>query len=206
VGLALLGARAAYRHFFSPYARVKRELGGLPIDAIDPTLKGMVHIAGTIRARADTLLAPLSHRRCVAYELEIHVLESRGWKRLIIRRDALAFALGDGDRWALIDPHANFDLGLRDETRGSNRWYSRARPEHLGRLRAMLAQMGVEIDEWLGLERSFRFREGVLEPGESAAVRGLVASEKPDDPALAVVLRGTPQDLLLIADLPLTAD
>jgi hypothetical protein len=60
--------------------------------------------------------------------------------------------------------------------------------------------MGIEIYEWLGSERTFRFRESVLVAGDQAAVRGVVAEDGPDDPSVLVVLRGTPQDLLLIAD------
>jgi hypothetical protein len=200
VAAALLGARAAYRHFFSPYARMERELKDVPVDGIGPGLSGLVHIQGQVRARGRTLVAPLSQRVCVAYELELHVLEGRGWKRVIIRRDAVPFDLGAGLAWALIDPHANFQLGLRDEIRSSNRWYSRAPAIHLERLRVMLGSMGVEIGDWFGLERSFRFREGVLEPGEPAAVQGLVAADRPTDLALVMALRGTPEDLLLIAD------
>jgi hypothetical protein len=203
VALALLGARTAYRHLFSPYARARRELAKVPVDAITPQLQGHVHIAGEVRPYAGTLTAPLSQISCVAYELELHVGQGRGWKQLLVRRDALPFTLGQGNAWALIEPHANFELGLRDDLQGSNRWYSSADPEHLWRLRGMLGSMGVELYEWLGIERSFRFRESVLEAGDRAAVQGLVAAaDRPTDPSLAVVLRGTPQDIMLIADAP----
>lgn len=198
----MAAGRAVYLHFFSPYQRMRRELAGIPIQSISPELAGMVHLVGKVRALAAPLTAPLSQRPCVAYELELQVLEGRGWKRLIIRRDAVAFTLTDAQGTALVQPHANFELGLRDDLEGSNRWYSRSRPEHLGRLRTLLQSMGVEVDGWLGLERSFRFREGVLEPGESAAVQGLVVTDPAGADPRGPLVRGVPHTLLLIADLP----
>jgi hypothetical protein len=119
------------------------------------------------------------------------------WERLITRHDARPFLLADEGGQVLIDPRANFRSALQLERHGSSRWYDSADQETLGQLRALVLSAGVETDGPFGVERALRYRQSLLQLGQSAAVRGQVA-----EPDGGLVIRGTAEEMLLIVARP----
>jgi hypothetical protein len=179
--LALLAGIAFCMWWFSAFQRTLRGLRRAPEVAVANAYDGMiVRIRGTIVAHGETLVAPLSGRACVHYDVHVEERVSTGksstWRTMFRESDERPFVVEDETgraivrglplRTAVVVDHHQRSGFLSDATPG---------------LLALLARHGRDSTNFLGLNRTIRYREGALEPGEQVAVLGLARWE--DDPA-----------------------
>ncbi len=165
-------------------------------------------LAGVVTSDA-TLRAPLTGRPCVAYvarvEEKIARGDTKGWVERIHEVKGLPFTIDDGTGRALIDPgQATMLLQMDAATRSGV--LDSATPVEA----SFLARHGLDSQGWL-LNKTFRYTEGVIEPGERVAILGRGAREP--DPSTAadeagyrsalstrVRIAGTPDEPVLVTD------
>jgi len=137
-------------------------------------------VVGAVRP-GETLTAPLSGRTCVLYEAIVEEQRSNGktshWHQVIREVRGVPFAIEDGSGHALVDPtHAQL-LIEKDSTSRSGSFDDATEVEA-----SFLARHGISSKGWF-FNKAMRYREGVLEVGETVAVVGLAVREPDPDGA-----------------------
>lgn len=135
-----------------------------------------VKVTGRVLRSDRALLAPVSKRSCVAWQVRVDELRHRGrsrhWETIIEEHDGVDFALDEGSAVARVEVgrsghHAQLALGFDHHTRAG------LMTDASEELRAFLQSRGFEATGMLGFNRSFRYSEGVIEEGERIAVLGV---------------------------------
>lgn len=200
VGLARLG----YRGFLSREARVRRALARRPRVQIDAASGRKLRVTGRVRPRGEPLIAPVSGRPCVAFQLFVEERNGRRWIDLLELRDAQSFTVADETGEALVDTSGPFALALVPDEQGAMGWFDRITPAQLQALRSTL---GSRATTWYGGWKRLRFKEGLLETDDRVSVGGSGEREQSPEgqsnlrePPERLVLRGTADEPLLIGD------
>jgi hypothetical protein len=182
-GFTLFGLIAWSGWYYSEHQQRLRELGQVDPTRIADAKDGeMVRIVGVLRAlpRAEGLLrAPLSGREGAHWDVRVLEYVSRGKSGSYVERfresASQPFLLEDESGRAIVET-AKFQCAIvRDQNLRSGTFQD-ATPE----MEAMLGRHGYTSTNMLGLNRGFRYEEGVLEPGERVTVLGRARWE--DDP------------------------
>jgi hypothetical protein len=172
-------------------------------------------ICGRIGQLDRLLTGPLTGRPCVFYRCLVQEYRSSGksghWHTIIEEHDSVDFLVEDRSGVARVEvsgaePALVLDAHFRSGT------FNDARPE----LEAYLARYGERSTGRLGFNKSIRYREGVLEPGETVAAMGKARLELDSSPDTArrgyrsrpqrPVLGLTPEGHLLLSDDPSVID
>lgn len=207
--ILLVGQVVYYDCERSASDRVREALASAPQRSVRELAGGTVRVTGVAKATAGLLRAPVSQRPCLAYRLEVDVLEGNLWAPALTLRDACPFLVSEASGQILVAPEGQLECALREDHEGDTRVGALDRADR-AHLYAVLSAAQIPIrTRWLGLEHEFRFREGVLADGEMVAVRGCVTRavhpdgerQTPRDPPTALVLRGSSREPLLIGDL-----
>ena len=200
VVLIVMAARDADRK------RAERALRSAPRATVATLTEGTTaRLAGVVTSDG-TLKAPLTGRACVAY---VVVLEERvgkrGWVRRLHEVRGVPFTLDDGTGRALIDPAQSTMLLEMDASQRSGAFDDATPVEE-----AFLARHGLTSTGWF-LNKTLRYTEGVIEPGERVAVLGRGVRE-PDPEALPrdalyrsalptlINIGGTPEHPIVVSD------
>jgi hypothetical protein len=168
---------------------------------------GPVRVTGRIQRDARLLEAPLSGRRCVAYELVVDEPSSAApslWERLLDVRQACPFLVEDDSGTARVDTAGPGFVALVHDRVGVT---SGAYPGDHRDLSRVLESWGLLPMTRLGRWIPLRYAEGVLEPGELVTVGGNGAREIDqggDSPSMRspprrLVIRGSEAEPLLIS-------
>lgn len=175
-GLGVAALLAVARRVRAPDPSPLRKLGAVKSRLIREALDGEpVKVFGVARAAKEPLVAPLSGRECVAWEVKVEEGGIRDRVTTLIRaKDVCDFVLEDDSGRALVKPLTS-ELAIdRDQTYSLG---SDASP----RLEAFLEEHRVDKSV-LGFTRNLTFREGVLAVGEEVAVLGMGRWEADPDP------------------------
>ncbi|MBI9052925.1 MAG: hypothetical protein JEY96_03855 [Bacteroidales bacterium] len=157
---------------FTKKAIVKRKLRKTPSKKISDFKNGNIaKVVGRVDCVNSPLLAPLSNRKCAYYSIKVEKRVSTGknshWEKIIeedvydtfIVRDSTGTALINTDNiksYLVVD--AKYKSGLFDDA--------------TVRLETYLSKHGHQSVGFLGLNKTIRYREAVLELGEQLAVAG----------------------------------
>lgn len=165
---ALFGRRAKAR-------RALERSQPIPIERVRPGM--MVKLIGRVELRSPSrpLIGPLSQKPCAHYELLIKEKRQKGWRTLVHEKDTQDFWLVDDSGRVLIEATVAQVLLTMDERRRSG--IGKDAPP---RLEALLRRHGQKSTGWV-FNKNLRYREGLLEPGETVAVVGRCRDEA--DPA-----------------------
>lgn len=196
--------------WFSEDQRARRRMRSLPVRPVGEAIDGeVVRIVGPASVEAP-LTSPLSGRPCACWrvlvEEKVRSGKSSHWRTVIDEHDSVDFEILDGSAKAVIDtahvrPILDRDMHL------SSGFMNDATPE----LEAFLAERGLSSQGWV-FNKTMRYREGVLEPGEHVCVVGLARWEAdPDRQPEAqgyrsatqprrLVVSASPEEPLLISD------
>jgi len=174
IGVAVLAI------FFNADARIKRAIRKAPrTDIADFPQHGAAKIVGTIRMLDDSLRAPLSGRVCTYYEATVEEYRRRGkhssWVNIIIETDGTPFLIEDSTGRALVDPRGARVALVVDGTSKSGT-FDDATPQE----EEFLQRHNRKSQGWF-LNKSLRYREGVLEIGETVTVFGAGIREADPD-------------------------
>jgi hypothetical protein len=213
-GAAAVALVAGGLRYFDRERQLKRTLARTPRTAVAQLSTGVVRVTGRAARVEEPLTAPLSQRSCVAFQLAIDERRAHGntvrWRPVVRVREAHPFWVADETGRVLVEPGPHFALALERDFAGRTGFLERLTSDSLERLEAFLATRGIPARNWLGMGKTFRYNEGVLEDGETVSVGGRVVAEPhPDGDAspgrgtpMRKLLRGSQQVPLLISDDP----
>jgi len=175
------------RWWFSADQRARRAMRALPVRPIAEALEAeKVRISGPARPLAEPLTAPLSGRPCACWRVVVEEKVRRDkttyWRTVVDDHEVVDFVIEDGSgkavvRTAMVQPVLDRDMDARSG------FLNDATPE----LEAFLSERGHSSQGWV-FNKTMRYREGVLEPGESVCVVGVGRWEP--DPEAAAEARG----------------
>ncbi len=135
---------------------------------------GLVEIKGRIVPSEQGLLeTPFSGRHAVWCRVTVQELRSSGknshWHTLLTEVDARHFMVDDGSgQHARVLPHGS-NVMLDKHNIASSGTFNDAQPH----LEAFLVARGLKSTSWIGLNKSMRYEEEVLAPGDALYALGL---------------------------------
>ncbi|BDX39517.1 hypothetical protein CYCD_28720 [Tenuifilaceae bacterium CYCD] len=170
--LVLVAVIVFFRCYLSRKAVVRRKLK----NAIDKHISGFMNgdiakIVGMVDIVGKPLYAPLSGRKCAYYYVLVEQRVSNGkstyWKTIIEEERAGEFLLKDGRYCAHINTQKVKSYLVQD------RIYTSGFMEDATEvLEKYLCAHGHKSENFIGLNKSLRYKEGVLEQGEVVAAMG----------------------------------
>lgn len=179
VGLALLVNK------FSNKEVVKEQLKKAKKKQISSVENGeTVKIVGKVEVLGNPLIAPLSGRKCCYYNVLIEEKvgndgssESIGhsWKTIIKEEVLGEFVIRDGDDYAIIDTPEVKVYSVEDKS-----YWSGFRNDPTDRLEKYLKYHGHSSTFFFGMNKTIRYKEGVLEEGEVIGVLGMASWKEID--------------------------
>lgn len=203
-GMILIGVLVTY---FSKEARIKRKLKSTPITTIRAFRHGELgRITGHAEVVGAPLIAPLSKRKCAYYQVIVEQKKSSGkssrWVEIIKDERYPPFMVREGNHHAIIDTKWVKTI-LDKDAKFSSGFLDDATEE----LQAYLKKHGHEDTGWLGFNKTLRYKEGIIEPGELVTVRGTGYWYDGKDQGLpskfsrVLVLKSTEKEAIYITDL-----
>jgi hypothetical protein len=179
-GVAIVAASLVWNE----KARIRRQLRAAPRVAIADLDEGRTgRVVGRV-GEGDTVQAPFTGRSCVFYEATVEEYRSGGksgsWRQIAREATGVPFVLEDGTGRAIVDPTgARVAVEIDMTTRSGT--FDDATPAEA----RFLGKHGLRATGWV-FNRSLRYREGVIEVGETIAVMGQGVRE-PDPAAVGKV-------------------
>ncbi|MGZ4035717.1 MAG: hypothetical protein ACXVP4_12695, partial [Bacteroidia bacterium] len=175
-----------YNIFFSKAAIIKRKLRKTVGKKISDFQTGEVaKTVGAIKYVGDTLNAPLSARKCAYYHVLVEERVSSGkssyWKTIIEEETAAHVVITEGRDYALIETQM-VKTYLIDDKQYSSGFLNDATDT----LKLYLDRHGYDAVNWLGMNNSIRYKEGILEEGELVAVAGKGTWKKKEEVKLDI--------------------
>ncbi len=165
-------------------------------------------ILGKLAYRSEPLVAPLTGRRCAYYEVIVEECQDDArWHVVISEAEGQEFLLEDGTGRAIVDPTLRETL-IDMDVHTKSGMFNKPTPRESD----FLARHGMKDTGW-PFNKTFRYKEGVLEEGELVAVLGRGTKEPDPDgvaqaagyrsgPPMRLRMRGTAQEPLRISDDP----
>jgi hypothetical protein len=162
----------AYSFFFSKRAIVKRRLRKVTAKPMSALLDGdIARVTGRISLCGATLHAPFSGRKCAYYHIIIeqhHSGKNGGhWSLLVDEVKTGDVVITDGRTAAIVHTNSAEAYVYKDREYRSGFLND---PNPL--LTEYLKSKGVKGVSWIGLNKTLRYQEGVLEEGEQLTVAG----------------------------------
>ena len=210
LGIGLI-AVVGFGWYFSPANKLKRELRGAKrysLGELPEQTRGRV--VGSAQSIEQTLEAPLTGRACLYYVVTVEQHHSRGrssyWRTIIREEQGVTFMLADGTGKAIVDPRSA-KVALDVDGRGDSGTFDN--PSE--REQAFLTKHGTTGEGWV-FNKRLRYREAVIEIGETVAILGAGIREPDPTAPPAEAYRGeqptrlrmtsSPRFPLLISDSP----
>jgi len=161
-----------YNWYFSEKAVIKRKFKKTQHKKISEFKDGDVaKFTGTIESIDKPLISPLTHRKCTYYSVLIEQKVSSGksshWKKIIEKNDSNTFVIKGANASAYISGDRQkrhivmdreFSSGFMDDPKLH--------------LEEYLKQHGHNSENFMGMNKTIRYKEGVLQLGEKVAVLG----------------------------------
>jgi hypothetical protein len=168
----IFGGIIIYRFFFSNKAIVKRRLRKATPRSMSEIMNGeIVRISGNVELPGKILTAPLSGRKCSYYHVHVERKRSSGkshhWVDLVNEEAFGDVVIREGNQYAIIST-ANVKSYVLQDRHYSSGFLNDA----AGHLKYFLEQKGIDTLNWLGLNKTLRYKEGILEQGETVTVAG----------------------------------
>ena len=206
-----LVALFAAMQYFSKEAKLKRQLRAAPIHSLAAVPEGtLVRVVGKATALDDQtplLRAPLSGRPCLMYFVKVEPQGSSSGHS-IRETNAIPFMLTDANGKAVIDATAAYPALIFDRDVESV-LLDPAKPAE----NEFLARHGRSAKAWI-FDRALRYREGIIEVGETIAILGIGFREPDPDgtpsegyrsaPPTRIRFTSSPKYPLVISDDPTT--
>lgn len=183
--IVVIGGGVILHHFFRKDAEVRRTIKQAPSTTIDRFPEtGVARVSGLLEIVGEPMRAPMTNRPCAGYHLVVQRWRSSGnsgsWRTIIDEHVLQDFALVDEERRAIVMADGALIALEKDATKKSGTFNSP--PVALVK---MLNERGHDAKTTFGFNKRLRYREGVLEPGETVTVRGTAFRPASDDDAFS---------------------
>jgi hypothetical protein len=170
--VAVIAAVIIGYNYYSTKAVVKRKLKNAKLKSVHEFKSGQTaKIIGSVECTGGVLTAPLSGRECAYYYVIVEQKVSSGkssrWKTIIEKEYSADFVLRDGQKCAYID-----NTNLKSYIVHDRQYSSGFMEDATDTLEAYLNENGHNSENYFGFNKSIRYSEAVLEPGEAVAVFG----------------------------------
>ena len=169
---AIIIAIIIFSQVFSKKAIVKRRLKKAEFKKI-PEFKGnnIAKIVGTVELGDTHLIAPLSGRKCCFYYVHVEEKVSSGkssrWKSLIEEEVSDKILVKEDSRYAYINDEFIKCYIVQDRNFSSGFWNGASK-----HLESYLHSHGFSSEGFWGMNKTLRYKEGVIEDGEELAIFG----------------------------------
>lgn len=158
--------------FFNKRVIIKRKLRKATLKSIHSFRNGdLAKIVGSVELVDPPLKSPLSHRSCCYFHVVVEQLVKSGknhrWKKIIDVEKHNKYVLHQQGSYAYVKPEKLKSYIVQDKNYSSGIFNE---PDE--NLLKFLREYGYESKGFLGINKRFRYKEGVLEKGEKVAVLG----------------------------------
>lgn len=183
--LAIFGAITTWSGLHN--LKMKRLIQRLPKTPLSSLQPGLVEMHGRVKsAGAQNLVAPLSKKECVYYDFYVEEERGKHDKILANGRAEQPFWVTDGGNSVLVDPKGNAEIEIKPKLKGSTGGFNKViSPE----IQKFLDEKGIKQKSFLGFNRTIRYEETTLVPGDELFIIG---TAKP----LTQTLPNKPQDAI----------
>lgn len=199
-------------YFFSTKQQIIRILSKLPIKRISSLRNNeFSRVTGKAITIKEPLIAPLSRRKCVFYQIKIEQEtgddDNSSWKTLIDEERFQEFYIdqnGDYLMVKLTQNPKNFTVYLVVDKETKSGTFKDASPK----FEALLNQYDLKSTGFFGLNKQLRYKEAIIEIGENITVAGTVRQLPLETPiegysySKITALQSTDKQKLIITDLP----
>ena len=170
--IVFIGLIVFFGYFFSKKTIILRKLKKSAARRIANVTDGeFAKITGKVEYTVTPITAPLSSRTCAYYHVLVEQRVSTGksshWKTIIEDEVAGSFGIRDGEYCARIDSN-KVKSYIVDDMKYTSGFMNDASEV----LEQYLKDHGQESENFMGMNKSIRYREGVLEEGELISVMG----------------------------------
>lgn len=177
-GAVITAAAAAF--YFSAKATFLRDVRSYPVRPVREVVDGeVVRVVGRVEYVGTPLAAPISGRGAAVFRVVVQERVQSGrsstWRRVTEEVEAQPFVVRDATGAAFVRDPSPEVLLVEDHEQRSG-FLRDATPE----LAAYLARFGQDSVGMLGMNRTLRYLEGVVEQGETIAVVGRARWEADD--------------------------
>jgi len=170
-----------------------------------------IKIIGKAKYVNEPLIAPLSGRKCVYYHVLVERKGDKSWHNLIDETISQDFFIETKGEMALIKPNQpkNFKkiYLVKDHTKNSG-----FLNDATERLELYLKKHDETSTNFIGLNKTIRYREGIIELNENIAIKGIANWKSIKEPiegylhSKILLLKGSAGKKLIITDLPKALD
>lgn len=172
IGIVLFLAIFIIAYFFNDETRTKRKLKKSPNKMISSFQENEIgKIIGTSSIIHTPLIAPLSDRSCLAYHIIVEQKRNskngNSWRTIIDEKIFSDFVINTNQNFAIVKAQNVKSLLVKDKNYTSG-FLNDATPK----LKEFLREYGHDSENFFGLNKSLRYREGILEEGELISVLG----------------------------------
>ncbi len=172
ISIALVAGVIIYAIFFNRRGIVKRKMKKTSLVNISSFLENDVaRTTGKIELVGEPMLSPLSGRPCGYYHIHIEKKVQNGknsnWSNVVDEEVAGNFIIRDGRYGAVISGKKLKTYLIQDKTFRSGTFNDADE-----RLNNYLAKKGHSSTGFFGMNKTMRYKEGILEAGEMVAVVG----------------------------------
>ncbi|PKQ62014.1 hypothetical protein BZG02_13825 [Labilibaculum filiforme] len=198
--------------YFSKNAIIKRKLKKSELKKIATIKDGeIVRIVGNVEFIDPPLFAPLSKRKCSYYHVLIEQKVSSGknskWKTIIEEEVSNRFLIKDDSKFAFINDSKIRSYIVTDQSYSSGFF-----KDATDNLETYLKSKGYKSEGLLGINKTLRYKEGILEEGERIAVLGkaewkdVAVLNLPKKYERILEITSSEEDPIYLSDDPTTAE
>lgn len=160
------------KFYFSKKAIIKRQLKKMPVRPLGSVAEGeTARITGKAVLVGEPLIAPLSGRECCHYHVLIEQKVSTGkssyWKTIVEEEKGTDYLVEDDGSHACLDAKEPMTYLVQDRSYKSGLFNDATE-----KLSDYMRLHGIDTEDMLGLNKTLRYYEGIIEPGESVTALG----------------------------------
>jgi hypothetical protein len=208
VAVIIVGGILFFGIYFSKKAIIKRKLKKAISERMADFVNGdIAKVVGKVEYVSKPLVAPLSGRQCAYYHVLVEQKVSSGkssyWKTLIKKEKTGTFVIRDGKYCAHINA-----VNIKSYVVEDRKYRSGFLKDATDVLEKYLNEHGIKSENFLGFNKTIRYKEGVLEAGEMIAAMGrgewksAAQEQLPDTYGKVLVIGSTEKEAVYLSDDP----
>ncbi|WP_262732356.1 GIDE domain-containing protein [Gaetbulibacter sp. NE] len=209
--LSIIGITSYY---FSSKQTILRILAKTPYKPVSSFKSNeFVKVSGKALHVQNPLIAPLSKRKCIFYYIKIEQKKSNGknsyWRTLIEEERFQDFFIESNGNMVIIKPTQhpkNYKSHLVIDKKTSSGTFNNPTPE----FESLLKRYNIDSTGYFGFNKTLRYKEGIIEIGETITVAGIVKWKNLSEPipeynySKIATLESDVKQKIIITDLPET--
>ncbi len=212
IALSIVGIIGLITHYFSVKNVIIRTLKKIPYKpASSLKTNELSKVSGKALHVKEPLIAPYSKRKCVFYQIEIQQKVSNGksshWKTIVSEERCQDFFINSNSDFVIVSPKEhpkNYTCFLVKDQDQNSGTFNDPSPKFV----ALLQHYNINHTTLFGFNKRLRYKEGVIEIGETITVAGIAKWKSLSEPipeypySKIATLESSDKQKLMITDLP----